>query len=722
MKKSLLSLVLFLNLVFANAQNIKRCYSEEHYQEQLALHPELAQKRIDFQNEINTIMAQQAANKSAGSQQLITYIVPVVVHVIHQHGSENISDAQVEDQIRILNEDFQRKNVDSNNTPVAFRPIAGRMSLEFRLARLDPNNQCTNGIVRVVSPLTNGTSSFTNRDDVKGLSYWNANKYLNIWIVKTITPSVVGQTILGYAQFPGLGSILTEGLVLRSDNTGSIGSAVAPFNKGRTATHEIGHCMGLRHIWGDDGGACTGSDFIGDTPNQADETYNCPSFPQVSCSNGPNGDMFMNYMDYVDDNCMNMFSAGQVNAMNVVMNSTTGGRFNLWQATNLTNTGTSLPNTPIVCKPKPEYIVSKKEVCEGGSLTFTDKSWGTAATSWSWTFQGGTPATSNSQNPVIQYNTAGVYDVKLVVSNSAGTDSIINVGEILVKSAIATIQAPNYYETFPPNVNLTTNNFRVIDLDNDLAFFPYTGAGIGDNSSVYIDNGINSPSRVDYLYMPNINFTAAPADAKLTFYVAYQKDNTTRNDKLNVQVSLNCGNTWSTKYTKVANSTTTPLATVSAINTTGNFNPTAASSWRKESVTITGLPANASASNTEVRFVFTSDATIGSGLPLYIDSIAFTSLSSGLEKINSTRLNASVYPNPSEGKFTIELFDDKIVDLELSMTDLIGRKIMLTSNELKRINNTNYQLDLTGKMPKGVYLLNLKSNNKNYNTKISIIK
>jgi PKD repeat protein len=721
--KPLLTIALLVNIFFAKAQNIKRCYTEEHYQEQLALHPELEKKREDFQNGINAIMAQQAANKFSGSQQLFTYVVPVVVHVIHQYGSENISDAQIEDQIRILNEDFQRTNSDSVNTPLGFRPNVGRMSIEFRLARKDPNGNCTNGIIRVVNSLTNGTSSFVNRDDVKSLSYWNANKYLNIWIVKNITPQTAGQTILGYAQFPGLGALSTEGLVLRSNATGSIGTAVGTnTNKGRTATHEIGHCLGLRHIWGDDFGTCTGSDMINDTPNQADENYNCPTFPQISCSNGPNGDMFMNYMDYVDDACMNMFSAGQVNVMNAVMNGTTGGRFNLWQAANLVNTGTDVPNTPIVCKPKPDYIVNKKEVCVGNTLTFFDKSWGTAGTSWSWTFQGGTPGTSNLQNPVIQYNTPGAYNVKLVVSNSAGTDSISKVGEILVKSAMANIQAPNYFETFPPNIDLTANSFRVVDLDNDLAFFPYTGAGIGDNSSVYMDNSINSPNRVDYLYMPNINFATAPTDAKLTFYVAYQKDNNTRNDKLNVQLSLNCGTTWLTKYTKTANSTTTPLATVTGINTSGNFVPTGALSWRKETVNITGLPGFATANNVEVRFVYTSDATIGSGLPLYIDSIAFTSLSSGLEKINETTLNAIVYPNPNEGKFTIELFDDKIVDLNINVSDLLGRKIALSPYELKRISNTNFELDLRNKIPKGVYLLNLTSNNKNYRTKLSILK
>jgi PKD repeat protein len=721
--KYIFTIVSLFGLMCANAQTTKRCDSEEFLQYQISKHPELLQKRADYEKEMQSIIQQQTAGKSSQGTQLITYVVPVVVHVIHQYGTENISDAQIEDQIKILNEDFQRKNIDSNNTPVAFRPAAGRMSIEFRLARKDPNGNCTNSIVRVVDALTNGTSSFTNRDDVKSLSYWNATKYLNIWIVKTITSSNPTQTVLGYAQFPGLGALNTEGLVLRSDATGSIGTAVGTSsNKGRTATHEIGHCMGLRHIWGDDGTACTGSDNITDTPNQADENYGCPSFPQVSCGNGPNGDMFMNYMDYVDDACMNMFSVGQVTKMNTTMNSAIGGRSNLWTPANLIATGTDIPNTPIVCKPKPTYIVNNLELCAGGSLNFSDKSWGSVATSWSWTFQGGTPSTSNSSSPVITYNTPGVYDVKLVVTNSAGSDSITDVAKITVKSNIANIQALNYIQSFPPNFNFSANDYQVVDPDGDLAFGAYSGAGIGDNSCVYLDNSINSPGKIDYLYTPTINFSLAPTDAKLRFYMAYQKDNTTRNDKFFVQYSNDCGINWSNLLSKQSNSTSIPLATVSAINTSGVFNPTNASQWRKETVNIASLIGNVNASNTRLRFVFIADNVNGFGLPLFLDSISLTSISSGLNQIKSNTLSCSIFPNPTEGKLKIELFESSTVGLIITLSDLLGRKINVSAEELKKINNQVFELDVTNKCTKGVYLMQIKQNDKTFDTKITIIK
>ncbi len=716
--KYILTIAFAINLMqsYGQAPVIKRCLTEEHYQEQLLLHPELAQKRVDYEQSIT----QNVANKIANGQSVATYIIPVVVHVVHQYGSENISDAQIEDQIRILNEDFQRKNPDSVNTPAAFLPIAGRLSIEFRLARLDPNGNCTNGIVRVVSPLTNGTSSFSNRDDVKAVSYWNANKYLNIWVVKNIAPSVPNTIVLGYAQFPGLGAITTEGLVLRSDATGSIGSLSPSSAKGRTATHEIGHCLGLRHIWGDDGGACTGSDLVADTPNQADESTGCPTFPQVSCSNGPNGDLYPNYMDYVQDACMNIFTAGQVARMTNALNSASGGRSNLWQSANLISTGTNVPNTPNVCKPKCDFL-NRTEVCAGNTLGFADKSWNTAATAWNWTFQGGTPSTSNIQNPVIQYNTPGTYDVKLVVSNSAGSDSLIKVGIIVVKPNTAVIQSPNYAETFPPNVNLTVNNYRVIDPNNDVTFFPYTGAGIGDNSSVYLDNTINSPGFVDYMYLPNINFTNAPSDSKLAFYLAYQRDISTRTDNLKVQFSSNCGLTWITRYNKSANSAT-PLHTVAAINASGNFIPSGPTQWRKELLNISGYPGNSTANNMEVRFLFTADPNIGAGLPLYIDSVSLTSLSLGIANINTNRINANVFPNPSNGNFTIEFYDNDIDNLSIELLDLLGRKTTIKTSDLIQSSFHTYVLDVRNKLPNGAYLLQLKSGSRYFNTKLSVIK
>ena len=185
--------------------------------------------------------------------------------------------------------------------------------IEFKLATTDPAGNPTTGITRTAT----ATTAFSDDDSVKsaatgGADAWPSDKYLNIWVCP------LGGGLLGYAQFPG-GPAATDGVVILHSAFGTSGTAAAPFNLGRTATHEIGHWLNLRHIWGDDGTGCSGSDFVADTPNQGGPNYGVPTFPKVSCGNGPNGDMFMNFMDYVDDSAMIMFTAGQVTRMQATL-------------------------------------------------------------------------------------------------------------------------------------------------------------------------------------------------------------------------------------------------------------------------------------------------------------------------------------------------------------------------------------------------------------------
>ena len=236
--------------------------------------------------------------------------IDVVVHVVHRNASEDLSQAQIDSQIAALNHDFRKRNGDVSGVPAPFSPLAADARITFRLAATDPAGHPTNGVTRTRTARATG---FTDDDAVKsaatgGHDAWPAAHYLNLWACP------LSGGLLGYAQFPG-GPAATDGVVIRSTAFGTTGTAAAPFNLGRTATHEIGHWLNLRHIWGDDGDGCGGSDFVADTPNQAGPNVGVPSFPHVTCSNGPNGDLFMNYMDYTDDAGMFMFSAGQVTRM-----------------------------------------------------------------------------------------------------------------------------------------------------------------------------------------------------------------------------------------------------------------------------------------------------------------------------------------------------------------------------------------------------------------------
>jgi hypothetical protein len=235
--------------------------------------------------------------------------IPVVVHVVWKTAAQNIADAQIHSQIDVLNHDYRKTNADAAHTPNAFSPLVADSRIEFQLASTDPAGNATDGITRT----NTASDSFSDDDNVKfaatgGEDAWPSDRYLNIWVCQ------LGGGLLGYAQFPG-GPAATDGVVILHSGFGTTGTAAAPFNLGRTATHEVGHWLNLRHIWGDDGNACNGSDFVADTPNAAGPNFGKPAFPHVTCNNGPSGDLFMNYMDYTDDDSMFMFTTDQVARM-----------------------------------------------------------------------------------------------------------------------------------------------------------------------------------------------------------------------------------------------------------------------------------------------------------------------------------------------------------------------------------------------------------------------
>jgi hypothetical protein len=216
--------------------------------------------------------------------------IPVVVHVVHQSDAENISDAQVKSQIDVLNKDFRAKNSDKSKVPAVWKSLVIDSNIEFALATRDPKGKQTTGITRTATT----AEGFGPNDTVKsrktgGVDAWPADKYLNMWVCN------LTDGLLGYAQFPG-GPAKTDGVVILYTAFGNRGKVRPPFNKGRTATHEVGHYLGLRHIWGDMNN-CTGNDFVTDTPPAQRANTGKPAFPHITCNNGPHGDMFMNYMD-----------------------------------------------------------------------------------------------------------------------------------------------------------------------------------------------------------------------------------------------------------------------------------------------------------------------------------------------------------------------------------------------------------------------------------------
>ena len=355
MKKSLLFSFACCVGAFASASNDtpvpnRGCGTMEHLQMQIQQDPGLA----DRMNKIELDMQAWIANSNKNPVPHAVIKIPTVVHVVYSSSSQNLSDTYIQQQIDVLNKDYRKLNSDWSSTPSVFQSLVADCEIEFCLASKDPSGNTTNGIVRK----STSTSSWTTNDAVKytssgGSDAWNSSQYLNIWCCN------LGSGLLGYAQFPG-GSAATDGVVILYSSFPGPPSA-APYDLGRTATHEVGHWLNLRHIWGD---ANCGNDLVSDTPTQQTANYSCPTHPHVTCSN-VNGDMFMNYMDYVDDACMYMFTAGQKARMQSCLASSRSG-LGPAAATKCTSTGISeeLSSDLISVYPNP----SSGEVTIGAGL------------------------------------------------------------------------------------------------------------------------------------------------------------------------------------------------------------------------------------------------------------------------------------------------------------------------------------------------------------------
>jgi hypothetical protein len=309
---SFLSVMTCISGLMAQSNATRNCGTMEHFKNQQLLDPTLKSK-MDL-IEVQTANFVKNANLNKTTAAVVT--IPVVFHVVYATSAENITDAKCIEQLNQLNFDFAKLNRDTNLIPAVFRNFAADTKIQFCLAQRDPNGAATTGIIHKATNVT----TFNFDDKVKytasgGDNAWPANSYLNIWTCN------LGGGLLGYAQFPG-GANATDGVVILYSAIGSNNSpgTATPYHLGRTATHEVGHWLNLRHIWGD---ANCGDDFVNDTPTQQTSNSGCPSFPHITCSNGTNGDMYMNYMDYTNDACMSMFTVGQTTRMNALF--ATGG-------------------------------------------------------------------------------------------------------------------------------------------------------------------------------------------------------------------------------------------------------------------------------------------------------------------------------------------------------------------------------------------------------------
>jgi PKD repeat protein len=676
MKKLLLVTALFIaaNSFVAKAQELKPvpCATFEYMRDVQMKDPQFVQNQQILEQAYE--YAKLHPQKSAQTKR----IIPIVFHILHNGGIENIAKERVLEQVAILNKDFQRLNSDTNKTNPIYKSVAADCEIEFRLAQIDPNGNCTDGIVRVKTLLT-----YNADDAIKAVSRWPNNKYFNVWVVETISGATLPSVILGRSQFPG-GSNTTDGVLLKYSVCGNTSTFS---NYGRTLTHEIGHSLNLRHIWGD--GTCA-SDFVDDTPPHEAANSGCPVNKVSNCT-GNAIEMVENYMDYTDGICQNMFSNGQKARMNIVWNGNQNSRSNLYSPANLIATGTNDGYVTVTCVPTADFY-RKQEACTNASVAYTDGSFRGTPTNWEWTFEGGTPAVSNLQNPTITYANAGTFTVKLKTWNATGADSITKTNFIRVFETVSTKTLP-YLLDMEDVTKFNTDVYNKVD--NTTNWIIATNAGFASPSSIVMKYYGKNDGQSNSILLPSVSLkgTSAP---KLSFDYAYAQRSVTSLDRLQVGLSRNCGSSYSVLFNKAgAEIATAPVTSTS-------FVPNGDAQWKHLDISLTSL---ATSDNTIIRFLAENS---GPGNNIYVDNIVIT-VATGMENLILNNLNLLIAPNPfnSSTKASFNLFADASV--KANLYDLLGRKVSeVYSGQMSAgANEINISSEHTQNLSDGIYVLQL---------------
>ena len=657
----------------------------------------------DPKNQIEFLTTQEMMKNSEGENTKAPLIVvPVVVHIIHSNEDGNISKAQIEDGIRALNEDFSKTNADITNVRSVFSSVTADVEIEFRLAKKDPQGNCTEGITR-----TNSIQTFDAGNNVKSLRpAWNPAKYLNFWVVSSIG-SGTGGTTLGFAQFPIDGAWNTYGSVIIHRAWGAIGTS-AP-SDGGVISHEVGHNFALLHTFqGGCGSFCdqTG-DFVCDTPPASGPTFNCNNSLNT-CSNDTQGgtsgnqnpytsnvpNMNENFMSY--DDCRASFTNGQKSRMRSTIAFFQNLR-DLTSQSNLIATGTNDGFTGPICPPVADIHFLQEFVCHGGAVSFSDNSYGTVST-YEWSFPGGNPAASFSATPTVTYSTPGVYDVTLKVSNSGGSNSITIDNAVIVGDT--TVAEPGFeYVSGFETPTVIGDDWIAVNPTGSAVWSRSTLGSFSGVASAFLNNNINREGEVDYLISPPIDLSVVQ-DPSFEFMVAYKQKSSGTNDILKCAISTDCGQTWNLRAFFSASQYGTGIAT-------NNFVPQSSSDWRKMSVTLT-QPMKES-KNALFRFEFTS----AEGNNIFIDD--FKVIGSSVVGIGENSLlnkEFSIYPNPTSsiGSTTIRFTSDKEVKrARLYVTNILGKEVKeVFQGEL--LNKAEYKFNLeTSDLSSGVYFVTLRS-------------
>lgn len=677
-------------------ETVEYCFQHKKMQE-LKKNPAFLQSLIDDEN----IRAHEAAGTDV--EKATVYRIPIVFHVLHYGGAENISDEQIMDALAILNRDWKRENPDTANVHADFDGMPSDMDIEFVLATKAPNGECFKGITRTYHALSwDGNDGDAQVDAIVAgndvyQGEWPGNKYLNVFICGDIGGAA------GYTMLPSnwVGTNMRNGIWVLQNYVGSIGTSSVYTS--RTLTHECGHWLNLDHTWGGNNNpgntsvCTTDDDGVQDTP-RCIGVSSC-NISSNTCSNDNAywgfdiRDNVENYMDY--SYCSKMFTPGQVTRCRNAVTSSVGGRNNLWTATNLNNTGA----TGVLTLCETDFSSSMTSVCVGESVQFTDETFN-AATGWTWVFPSGTPSSSTDENPVVTYNTPGVYSVTLTSTDGTSTDTEVKTGYITVLAPSATLPFHEGFEAYTSLAGLS--NWQVSNPNNNAAFEITTSAAHSGSKSVKLANFGQTGSNIDELFASPVDLSEVSSNGSvvtLSFRYAYRKRTAADVEWLKVFVSNDCGEDWVQRKTIGGTQ-------LSSLTSSTSWTPTSAD-WT--TVHMTNVTSDYWVDNFRYKFRFEGN----NGNNFYLDNINIylgapsdNLVLVGIEE-NSKIDGLSIYPNPADDEMNLLFNVESAQAVQVQIQDLYGK---IAQNHLINANSgSNMVMMNTNQLAAGVYFVTVKT-------------